>query len=58
VSRRSACRNNVRFRAACERAVMRVEWVELPGGHTWAVWGPGLAIGLDRIAGRLGWERK
>jgi len=45
-------------RAACESAGMTVAWVELPGGHTWAVWGPGLAIGLDRIASRLGLEQK
>jgi S-formylglutathione hydrolase FrmB len=42
---------------ACRAAGMTVEWVELPGGHNWAVWGPGLATGLDRIAGRLGLER-
>jgi S-formylglutathione hydrolase FrmB len=45
-------------RGACESAGMTVEWAELPGGHTWAVWGPGLALGLDRIAGRLGLEQK
>jgi len=44
-------------RRACEAAGMTVVWVELPGGHSWAVWGPGLATGLDRITGRLGLEQ-
>ncbi len=44
-------------RAACGSAGMTVVWVELPGGHNWAVWGPGLATGLDRITGRLGLEQ-
>jgi len=44
-------------RAACVAAGMTVAWVELPGGHSWAVWGPGLATGLDRITGRLGLEQ-
>jgi S-formylglutathione hydrolase FrmB len=44
-------------RAACASAGMTVEWVELPGGHNWAVWAPGLATGLDRITGRLGLEQ-
>lgn len=44
-------------RKACESAGMKVTWVELPGGHTWGVWGPGLVRGLDLIAGRLGLER-
>ena len=45
-------------RAACVSAGVTVSWVELPGGHSWAVWGPGLAIGLDRMSGRLGLERE
>jgi enterochelin esterase-like enzyme len=45
------------IRAACDVAGMRVAWLELPGGHSWAVWGPGFAQGLDRIAGRLGLEQ-
>jgi enterochelin esterase-like enzyme len=44
-------------RAACATAGMTVAWVELPGGHNWSVWGPGLATGLDRITGRLGLEQ-
>jgi enterochelin esterase-like enzyme len=44
-------------RAACRSAGMTVEWIELPGGHTWSVWGPGLATGLDRITGHLGLEQ-
>jgi S-formylglutathione hydrolase FrmB len=44
-------------RAACQHAGITVDWVELPGGHSWAVWGPGLATGLDRITGRLGLEQ-
>ncbi len=39
---------------ACRAAGMRVDAVELPGGHSWAVWGPGLVRGLDAISGRLG----
>jgi enterochelin esterase-like enzyme len=39
---------------ACRHAGMRVDAVEMPGGHTWAVWGPGFARGLDALAGRLG----
>jgi enterochelin esterase-like enzyme len=45
-------------RRACQSAGMTVEWVELPGGHNWAVWGPGLATGLDRITGRLGLDKE
>jgi enterochelin esterase-like enzyme len=39
---------------ACRDAGMTVETIELPGGHTWAVWGPGFARGLEAISTRLG----
>ncbi|WP_426513681.1 alpha/beta hydrolase [Dactylosporangium sp. McL0621] len=41
-------------RAACERAGMTVRWWELPGGHSWQVWGAGLVAGLPRLAVRMG----
>lgn len=40
-------------RAACEKAGMRVQWWELPGGHTWQVWGAGLAVALPLLATRM-----
>lgn len=39
---------------ACRRAGMDVRWAQLPGGHTWAVWRPGLAHSLPWLAYRLG----
>jgi enterochelin esterase-like enzyme len=41
-------------RVACAQAGMTVEWVELPGGHTWTVWRPGLVYGLRHVAPRMG----
>jgi enterochelin esterase-like enzyme len=42
---------------ACRGAGMDVRWAELPGGHTWAVWRPGLAHALPWLAYRLGLVR-
>jgi S-formylglutathione hydrolase FrmB len=42
---------------ACQRAGMDVRMAELPGGHTWAVWRPGLAHSLPWLAHRLGLVR-
>ena len=39
---------------ACRRAGMDMRWTELPGGHTWAVWRPGLRHALPWLAQRLG----
>lgn len=36
--------------AACEAAGMTMTWLELPGGHTWQVWAPGLEQSLDWLA--------
>ncbi|GIJ43613.1 hypothetical protein Val02_04990 [Virgisporangium aliadipatigenens] len=41
-------------RAACERAGMNVQYWELPGGHTWQVWGEGLVVALPALAARMG----
>jgi enterochelin esterase-like enzyme len=40
-------------RAACAAAGMPVDFVVLPGGHSWTVWRAGLATGLERITPRL-----
>ncbi|GAA3283447.1 esterase [Dactylosporangium vinaceum] len=42
------------IRTACEGAGMQVRWWELPGGHSWAVWGQGLVVALPTLAARLG----
>jgi S-formylglutathione hydrolase FrmB len=42
---------------ACRRAGMDVHLAELPGGHTWAVWRPGLQHALPWLAHRLGLTR-
>jgi len=42
---------------ACRRAGMDVHLTELPGGHTWAVWRPGLQHALPWLAHRLGLVR-
>jgi S-formylglutathione hydrolase FrmB len=47
-------RQQEKVRAACAAAGMKVTWFELPGGHSWAVWAPGFARGLDHIADRIG----
>jgi S-formylglutathione hydrolase FrmB len=39
---------------SCRRAGMDMHWIELPGGHTWAVWRPGLDASLPWLASRLG----
>jgi S-formylglutathione hydrolase FrmB len=39
---------------ACRAAGMQVSWMELPGGHTWAVWGPALEKSLPWLGTRLG----
>jgi enterochelin esterase-like enzyme len=36
--------------AACEAADMHVAYEELPGGHGWQVWRPGLEKNLDWLA--------
>jgi enterochelin esterase-like enzyme len=41
-------------RRACQRAGMRVEWVTVPGGHSWTAWKAGFTRGLDLIGSRLG----
>jgi S-formylglutathione hydrolase FrmB len=33
---------------------MKVTWMELPGGHSWQVWKPGLEKNLPWLADRLG----
>lgn len=43
--------------AACQQAGMNMQLTELPGGHTWAVWRPGLAQSLPWLAHRLGLVR-
>jgi S-formylglutathione hydrolase FrmB len=43
-----------RVLAACTAAGMDVQWKVEPGGHTWAVWGPGLDDALPWLATRLG----
>ncbi len=42
---------------ACRRAGMDVRWVELPGGHDWNVWRPGLYDSLPWLAERTGLAR-
>jgi S-formylglutathione hydrolase FrmB len=39
--------------AACERAGMRVSYQQLPGGHGWQVWRPGLEKNLGWLARQL-----
>ena len=39
--------------AAARRAGMTIVYRELPGGHTWHVWGPGLETSLPWLAHRL-----
>jgi len=36
--------------AACEGAGMEMSWLELPGGHGWQVWSPGLGHSPDWLA--------
>jgi S-formylglutathione hydrolase FrmB len=43
-----------RVQGACHAAGMDVTWMELPGGHTWGVWGPGLEQSLPWLAVRAG----
>jgi S-formylglutathione hydrolase FrmB len=43
-----------RVRGACHAAGMDVTSLELPGGHSWAVWGPGLEQSLPWLAARTG----
>jgi S-formylglutathione hydrolase FrmB len=40
--------------AACRAAGMDVHWLELPGGHSWRVWGPALEQTLPWLGSRLG----
>jgi enterochelin esterase-like enzyme len=42
---------------ACQRAGMDVRWTELPGGHDWNVWRPGLYDSLPWLARRTGLAR-
>jgi S-formylglutathione hydrolase FrmB len=39
---------------ACQRSGMAVQWMELPGGHNFAVWRPALDRSLPWLASRLG----
>ncbi|MFF4532342.1 alpha/beta hydrolase [Streptomyces sp. NPDC001407] len=39
---------------AAVKAGMRAEWVQLPGGHSWQVWRPGLERQLPWLARRTG----
>lgn len=39
---------------AARAAGMHIEYRELPGGHSWQVWGPGLASALPWLATRTG----
>lgn len=39
---------------ATRAAGMHIEYLELPGGHSWNVWGPGLAGSLPWLARRTG----
>jgi enterochelin esterase-like enzyme len=39
--------------AACRAAGMTVRWLELPGGHNWRVWGPGLEQSLPWLSARI-----
>lgn len=43
-----------RVHAALRRAAVDVRYVELPGGHSWRVWGPGLRRALPFLAVRGG----
>jgi enterochelin esterase-like enzyme len=43
-----------RVHAACQAAGMQVAWLDLPGGHSWSVWGPGLQRSLPWLATRTG----
>ncbi len=43
-----------RVLAACRAAGMDVSLTELPGGHTWEVWGPGLEGALPWLGTQLG----
>ncbi|GIH10795.1 hypothetical protein Rhe02_88620 [Rhizocola hellebori] len=38
--------------AATEAAGMDMTWLELPGGHSWQVWAPGLEDSLDWLAAK------
>ncbi|WP_309111629.1 alpha/beta hydrolase-fold protein [Saccharothrix sp.] len=42
---------------ACRRAGVDVLWKELPGGHDWNVWRPGLYDSLPWLASRTGLSR-
>jgi S-formylglutathione hydrolase FrmB len=57
----AAGRDDVVFRpqqhrvfTACRAAGMDVRWLELPGGHSWRVWGPALEQALPWLGARLG----
>ena len=40
--------------AALAKAGVQVRFLQLPGGHSWRVWGPGLTQSLPWLAGRMG----
>ena len=40
--------------AACRQAGMTTTWLELPGGHSWEVWRPGLVDELPWLAEQTG----
>jgi len=46
-----------RVLAACRAAGMDVDWLDLPGGHGWSVWGPGLQQSLPWLGARTGLTR-
>lgn len=50
-------RANAEVFEACRAAGMDVRWKELPGGHDWNVWRPGLYDSLPWLASRTGLSR-
>ncbi|AZI58483.1 esterase [Nakamurella antarctica] len=44
----------LKVKAATEAAGMDITYLELPGDHTWRVWGPGLVDSLPWLADRMG----
>jgi enterochelin esterase-like enzyme len=43
--------------AATEAAGMQMTWLELPGGHSWQVWAPGMRQSLGWLAAKTGLVR-
>lgn len=38
--------------AVCQGAGMDMSWLDVPGGHNWQAWAPGLELSLDWLADR------